>query len=56
MHGVLYGQHISRRSNLSVVTCEYELMDIDVAMTGYASDFWEVRKLSINFPLYSRVD
>ena len=47
-------QHIPRLSDLSVVTCKYRLMDIDVAMIGYASDFYEARKSSIDFPLYSR--
>ena len=31
-------------------------MDIDVAVTERASDFWEARKSSIDFPLCSRDD
>ena len=31
-------------------------MDIDVAVIRHASEFWEVRKSSIDFPLYSRDD
>ena len=49
-------QHIPQLSDLSVITCEYRLMDIDVAVTERASDFWEARKSSIDFPLCSRDD
>ena len=49
-------QQIPRLSDLSVVTCEYRLMDIDVVMVGCAFKFWEVRNSSIDFPLYSRDD
>ena len=46
-------QHIPRLSDLSVVTCEYGLMDIDVAVIAHAFELWEVRKLSIDFLLCS---
>ena len=44
-------QHIPRLSDLFVVTCRYELVDIDVAVTRHASDFWEACKSSADFPL-----
>ena len=43
-------QHIPRLSDLSVVTCEYRLVDIDVAVIGSAFKFWEARNSSIDFP------
>ena len=49
-------QHIPQLNDLFVVTCEYGLVDIDVAVIGRASEFYEVRKLSIDFPLCSRDD
>ena len=47
-------QHIPRLSDLSTVTYEYGLVDIDIAMIRHASRFWEMRMSSIDFPLYSR--
>ena len=32
-------QHIPRLNDLSVVTCEYELVDIDVVVIGHAFEF-----------------
>lgn len=29
-------------------------MDVDIAVVGHASEFWEARRLSIDFPLYSK--
>ena len=49
-------QHIPQFSNLSVVTCEYELMDIDVAVVGRASEFWKACKSRLTSPLYFRDD
>ena len=46
-------QHIPQLSDLFVVTCEYGLMDIDVAMIGHAFKFWEVCQLSVDFLLCS---
>ena len=31
-------------------------MDVDIAVIGHAFKFWEARKSSIDFPLYSRDD
>lgn len=31
-------------------------MDIDIVVVGHASEFWETRRLSIDFPLYFRDD
>ena len=47
-------QHIPQLSDLSVVSYEYGLVDIDISVVGYASEFWEVRRSSIDFPLCSR--
>ena len=49
-------QHSPRLSDLSTITCKYGIMDIDVAVIGHAFEFWEARKSSIDFPLYSRDD
>ena len=37
----------------SIVTCKYELVDIDIVVIGCAFEFWEVHKSSIDFPLCS---
>ena len=36
-------KHIPRLSDLSVITCEYGLVDVDIAMVGHASEFWEAQ-------------
>ena len=45
-------QHIPRLSDPFAITCEYGLVDIDIVVVGHASEFWETRRLSIDFPLY----
>ena len=42
--------------DLSVVTCKYELVDINVTVIRHAFEFWEARKSSIDFPICSRDD
>ena len=49
-------QHIPQLSDLSVVSYEYGLVDIDISVVGYASKFWEACRSSIDFPLCSRDD
>lgn len=49
-------QCIPRLSVVSVVTYKYGLLDIDIAVTGRASNFWEAHKSCIDFPLCSRED
>jgi len=49
-------QHIPRLSYLSTVTCEYRFVEIDIAVAGHASEFWEVCRSSIDFSLYSMDD
>lgn len=47
-------QHNPQLSDLSATTSEYGLVDIDIAVVGHASKFWEGHRLSIYFPLCSR--
>lgn len=47
-------KHIPRLNDLSAITCEYGLMEIDIAMIGHTSEFWEACNSSIDFPLCSR--
>ena len=49
-------QHIPRLNDLFAMTYEYGLVDIDIAVVGRASEFWEACRLSIDFPLCSRDD
>ena len=46
-------QHIPQLSDLSTITYEYGLVDINMAIAGHASKFWEARRSSIDFPLCS---
>ena len=48
--------HIPQLNDLFIVTYEYRLINIDVAVIGRAYDFWEVRKSSIDFPFCSKDD
>ena len=48
-------QHIPRLSDLSIVTCKFKLIDINVAVIG-ASKFWKAHKSSIDFPFCFRDD
>lgn len=47
-------EHIPQFSDISTVTCEYGLLDIDIVVVGSASKFWKAHRLSVDFPLYSR--
>ena len=48
-------QHIPRLSDLSIFTCKFKLIDINVAVIG-ASKFWKAHKSSIDFPFCFRDD
>lgn len=43
-------QHILRLSDFSIITYEYVLLDIDVAIIECAFGFWMERKSIIEFP------
>ena len=43
-------QHFPQLSDISVVTCEYGLLDIDVDMIERAFGFWKEHKSIIDFP------
>jgi len=49
-------QHIPRLNDLSAITYEYRLVDIDIAVVGRALEFWEACRSSIDFPVCSRDD
>lgn len=42
-------KHIPRLNDLSAITYEYGLVDIDVAMIRSASEFWEAHKPGMVF-------
>ena len=42
--------HFPRLNDIFVVTCEYGLLDIDVAMIEHTFGFWKEHKSIIDFP------
>ena len=43
-------QHFPPLNDIFVVTCEYGLLDIDVAMIEHTFGFWKEHKSIIDFP------
>ena len=50
-HEAVWGDHhFPRLNDIFVVTCEYGLLDIDVAMIEHTFGFWKEHKSIIDFP------
>ena len=49
-------QHISWLTDLSRITCEYGLQDIDIATIECAFDFWKEHKSTIDYPTCPKDD
>ena len=45
-------QHIPQLSDLSIVTCEYGLVDIDVVEIRHAFEFWEAVRDSVTTQIH----
>ena len=48
--------HVPRLRNLSVITCEYVLQDIETVIIDCASDFLKECRSTIDYPIYLRDD
>ena len=44
-------QHVPQLNNLSIITCEYGLQDIDTVVIDRTFDFWKERKSTIDYPI-----
>ena len=48
--------HVPRFSDLSVITCDYELQDIDTVIIDRTFGFWQERRSTIDYPTYPTDD
>ena len=49
-------QHIPQLSDMSVITCDYGLRDINTVIIDRASDFWKECRSTIDYFAYPRDD
>ena len=49
-------QHVPRFSDLSVITYDYEVQDIDTIIIDHVFGFWQECRSTIDYPIYPRDD